>query len=84
MESPLVGPRALARHVGSKTVVQGVDLGELFAVFGAAGMALKRTAQEFHISGRKKRAGAAWFCFGGIGVAHRFSLCWPEIGRMMS
>ena len=74
MESPLAGPRVLARYVGPETVVQGVDLGELVAVFGSAGMALKRAAQQLHVSGRKKCAGAAWFSLGGIGVAHRVSL----------
>jgi hypothetical protein len=64
----------LTGHVGTQTVVQGVDLGQFLAVFGSAGMALKRAAQEFHVSSRKKRAGAAWFSLRGIGVAHRVSL----------
>ena len=74
MESLLASPNCLAWNVGSEAVVQGVDLSELVAVFGSAGMALKRAAQQLHVSGRKKCAGAAWFSLGGIGVAHRVSL----------
>ena len=70
MESPL----GSAWNVSAKPVVQGIDLGEFIAIFGSAGIALKRTAQEFHVSGRKQRARAAWLCLRGIGIAHRVSL----------
>lgn len=66
--------RSLAWHVRPKPVVQGVDLSQFLAVFGSACMALQRAAQELHVSGRKQRAGAGWFGFWGIGVAHRISL----------
>lgn len=58
----------LAAVVGAEPVMQGVDPGELLAVFRGAGMAGQCFAQQFEIRGGEQCSGARWFGTGWFGA----------------
>ena len=66
---------ALRGNVSAQTVVQSVDLGQLLTVFGVAGVAFERAAQQLHVRGRKQA---------GSGVGVSVSVIVTLLGVMVS